>query len=183
MPFAAVFAIAFAWGFAEATLFFVVVDVFLSLLIVWRGWRVALMAGLAAALGAVPGAVLLLAWSAHEPASLLHFLERLPSIDAAMIETAARALAGDWFSAILAGAFSGVPYKVFAAQVWPAGIGTLDFLLATIPLRLARYVSLVALAGGIDFVLRRWLGGTARITILCGAWAIFYAIYWSTFPG
>ncbi len=177
------FAVAFIWGFAEATLFFVVADVLLSFLVVWRGWKVALMAALAAALGAVPGGVLMLAWSAHDPVGLLSFLEHLPSIDAAMIETAGRALAGDWFSAILAGAFTGVPYKVFAAQVWPAGISTLAFLLATIPLRLARYLTLVALVGGFDFVLRRWLGRPVRITILCGAWVLFYAIFWSTFPG
>ena len=116
MPFTA----AFVWGFAEATLFFIVADVFLSLLVVWRGWRVAFPAALAAAIGAVPGGALMLAWSAYDPAGLLAILQHLPAIDAAMIEAAGRKLAGDWFRAILAGAFSGVPYKVFAAQAWPA---------------------------------------------------------------
>jgi hypothetical protein len=175
-------AAAFVWGFAEATLFFVVADVFWSLLVVWRGWRVAIFAALAAALGAVPGGALMLAWSAYDPAGLLAVLEYFPSIDAAMIETAGRTLAGNWFSAILAGAFSGVPYKVFAAQIWPAGIGTLAFLLATMPLRLARYLAVVILVAGLDFVARRWLGRSVRITILCGAWILFYAIFWSTFP-
>jgi hypothetical protein len=178
MPIAA----AFLWGFAEATLFFVVADVLLSLLVVWRGFRVALLAALSAALGAVPGAVLMLVWSAHDPAELLGLLERLPSIDAAMIENAGEALAGNWFAAILAGAFSGVPYKVFAAQAWPAGIGTLAFLAATMPLRLARYLTVTACVAGIDFVLGKWLGRSVRITILCGAWILFYAIFWSTFP-
>jgi len=178
MPFAA----AFAWGFAEATLFFIVADVLLSLLVVWRGWRAALAAALAAALGAVPGGALMLAWSAYDPAGLAGLLERLPSIDGAMIGNAGKALAGNWFSAILAGAFSGVPYKVFAAQVWPAGISTLAFLLATVPLRLARYLTVTACAAGIDFVLGKWLGRPARITILCGAWILFYVIFWSTFP-
>jgi hypothetical protein len=178
MPIAA----AFFWGFAEATLFFIVADVLLSLLVVWRGWQVALPAALAAALGAVPGGALMLAWSAQNPAGLLAVLERLPSIDAAMIATAGEALAGNWFSAILAGAFSGVPFKVFAAQAWPAGIGTLAFLLATVPLRLVRYLAVVTVVGGIDFVLCKWLGRPARITILCGAWTVFYAIFWSTFP-
>ncbi|HSG94846.1 MAG TPA: hypothetical protein VLA28_04965 [Afifellaceae bacterium] len=173
---------AFLWGFAEATLFFIVTDVLLTLLVVWRGFRVALLAALAAALGAVPGGALMLTWSAYDPAGLFAVLERLPSINAAMIENAGMALAGDWFAAILAGAFSGVPYKVFAAQVWPAGIGTLAFLLATVPLRLARYLALVMMVGGIDAVLRCWLGRHIRITILCGTWVLFYAIFWSTFP-
>ena len=140
---------AFAWGFAEATLFFIVADVFLSLLVVWRGFRVAFFAALAAALGAVPGGVLMLFWSANDPAGLLSVLERLPSIDAAMIANAGEALAGNWFGAILAGAFSGLPYKVFAAQVWPAGISTLAFLLATVPLRLVRYLAVIILLPGL----------------------------------
>ena len=176
------YAVAFVWGFAKATVFFVVADVFLSLLVVWRGWRVALMAAVAAALGAVPGGALMLFWSAHDPVGLLAVVERLPSIDAAMIENAGKALAGNWFAAILAGAFSGVPYKVFAAQAWPAGIGTLAFLAATVPLRLVRYLTVTACVAGIDFVLGNWLGRSVRITILCGAWALFYAIFWSTFP-
>ena len=178
MPIAA----AFVWGFAEATLFFIVADVFLSLLVVWRGWRIAFLAALAAALGAVPGGALMLLWSAHDPAGLLGVLERLPSIDAAMIGNAGQALAGDWFGAILAGAFSGVPYKVFAAQAWPAGIGTLAFLAATVPLRLVRYLGVVIIVAGLDFAARAWLGRSVRITILCGAWIVFYAIFWSTFP-
>ena len=52
-----------------------------------------------------------------------------------------------------------------------------------VPLRLARYLAVVALVGGFDFVLRRWLGQPARITILCSPWVLFYAIFWSTFPG
>ena len=178
MPIAA----AFIWGFAEATLFFIVADVFLSFLIVWRGWRVALVAALAAAFGAVPGGALMLAWSAYDPAGLVAVLARLPAIDAAMIERAGQTLAGDWFSVILAGAFSGVPYKVFAAQVWPAGIRTLEFLAATVPLRLARYLTVTACVAGIDFVLGKWFGRPVRITILCGVWILFYAIFSSTFP-
>lgn len=178
MPIAA----AFIWGLAEATLFFIVADVFLSLLVIWRGWRVAFFAALAAALGAVPGGALMLTWSAYDPAGLLSILERLPSVDAVMIKNAGEALAGDWFSAILAGAFSGVPYKVFAAQVWPAGIGTAAFLAATVPLRLARYFTVTACVAGIDFVLGKWLGLPIRITVLCGVWILFYAIFWSTFP-
>jgi len=178
MPIAA----AFVWGFAEATLFFIVADVFLSLLVVWRGWRLAFFAALAAALGAVPGGALMLAWSAHDPAGLLGVLAYLPAIDAAMIENAGEALAGGWFGAILAGAFSGVPYKVFAAQVWPAGISTLAFLAATVPLRLVRYLSVVIIVAGLDFAVRSWLGRSVRITILCGGWVLFYAIFWSTFP-
>ncbi|MDH3194893.1 MAG: hypothetical protein OEL78_01120 [Hyphomicrobiales bacterium] len=175
-------AAAFVWGFAEATLFFIVADVLLSLVVVWRGWRPASVAALAAALGAVPGGALILAWSAYDPAGMFAVLEHLPAIDAAMIGTAGQKLAGNWFSAILAGAFSGVPYKVFAAQVWPAGIGTLAFLATTVPLRLARYLTVTACVAGIDHVLGKWLSRSVRITILCGAWILFYAIFWSTFP-
>ncbi len=175
-------AAAFLWGLAEATLFLVVADVFLSLLVVWRGARVALAAALAAALGAVPGAAVMLVWSAYDPAGVLALLERLPAIDAAMIENAGQALAGNWFAAMLAGAFSGVPYKVFAAQAWPAGVGASAFLLATVPLRLARYVVAVVAVAGLDWTLRRRLGRSVRVAILGSVWSLFYAIFWSTFP-
>ena len=71
-----------------------------------------------------------------------------------------------------------MPYKVFAAQVWPAGISTLAFLLATVLLRLARYLTVTACVAGIDFVLGNWLGRRSRLIILAVAWIVFYAVFW-----
>ena len=71
MPFAA----AFAWGFAEATLFFVVPDVWLTLIAVRRGLRPALVACGWALAGALAGGLAMYAWGAFDTATAREALE------------------------------------------------------------------------------------------------------------
>jgi len=56
---------AFLWGFAEATLFFIVPDVLLTLLAVRFGWRRAIMPLLFCLSGAVVGGAVFFGASAH----------------------------------------------------------------------------------------------------------------------
>ena len=61
-------ALLFAWGFAEATVFFIVADVAVSWTAIFRGAKAGLFAALAAALGAIPGLALLYGWAAKNGA-------------------------------------------------------------------------------------------------------------------
>lgn len=80
-----VMAAAAAWGFAEATLFFIVPDVLLSIIIVRRGRRVAWIATVWAIAGAVVGGALMYCWSAQNASGVIALLDRLPAISPAMI--------------------------------------------------------------------------------------------------
>jgi membrane protein YqaA with SNARE-associated domain len=71
-------ALLFAWGFAEATVFFVVCDVAVSWIAVRRGLRSGVVAALVAAAGAVLGIVLLHGWALRDPAAALALVDGCP---------------------------------------------------------------------------------------------------------
>ena len=72
--------LAFLWGCAEATLFFIVPDVLLTLIAIVRPERV-WRACFAAALGALVGSVILFAWAHFSPKPTMDALLALPAID------------------------------------------------------------------------------------------------------
>ena len=81
----------FAWGFAEATLFFIIPDVIIG----WAalsGWRSGLRMLLAAISGALAGGLVLYAVATARPAAALAAVEAVPFVHHAMIER----VAGDY---------------------------------------------------------------------------------------
>jgi membrane protein YqaA with SNARE-associated domain len=130
--------LAIAWGLAEATVFFVVPDVWISRLALSS--RRAAVRGCALALvGALVGGVLLyLAGGRHE-AALLALFDRLPAISpglAAHVRAQLQDLGG---LGLLAGGFSGAPYKLYAAQASSAGLGLPMFIVGSVIARGARF--------------------------------------------
>ncbi|MDH3228846.1 MAG: hypothetical protein OEN55_03530 [Alphaproteobacteria bacterium] len=175
--------IAGIWGFAEATLFFVVPDVWLTLIAVRRGLVPAFMACGWALAGALVGGLAMYSWGAFDPATAREALEMLPAIDRDMIDGVRSALRDDGAVAVFFGPLKGVPYKIYAVEGSAAGVGLAAFLAVSVPARLLRFVLLAVIAN----VLSRWvLGRTGPwipTALLLGAWAVFYAVYLSVMPG
>lgn len=73
-----------AWGFAEATLFFLVPDVLITWLAV-RRLRDGLWGSLAATVGALCGGLLMYAWGSHDAPGALTALDHVPAINAEML--------------------------------------------------------------------------------------------------
>jgi membrane protein YqaA with SNARE-associated domain len=176
-------AIALAWGAAEATLFFIVPDVLLSATAVVRGRRRALIAIVWVVVGAVAGGVLMYAWGRGDSKGVQSALDLVPAISLDMIGQARAAFDRRHVWAMLDGAFSGVPYKVYAATASSAGIGAPTFLIASIPARAARFIVVVLVAAWIDVRLRSRLDQRQRLTVLALVWIVFYATYFSIVPG
>ncbi|MEX1205401.1 MAG: hypothetical protein WEB85_09145 [Dongiaceae bacterium] len=170
------------WGFAEATLFFIVPDVPLTTVATWRGRRAALVACAYAVAGAVAGGAVIYVWAAHDQAAVLAALDRIPAIAPGMIEDARNDLARFGLGALPIGAFSGVPYKIYAAVAGADGIEPLRFLAVSIPVRAARFLAAVLAASWIDRRLRRRFSLRARLALLGGFWVLFYAAYFAALP-
>ena len=92
-----------------------------------------------------------------------------------MIASAGPALAEHPFAALLAAAFSGVPYKVFAAAAAGAGISAPVFVVMTIGARTPRFLAVVAATVVIDRLAANWLDLRTRSLILAAVWIAFYA--------
>ena len=175
-------ALAALWGFAEATLFVIVPDVLLTGIAVRRGRSTALAATAWTIAGAVAGGALMYGWGMRDPAGGAAMLDRLPAIAPAMIAGVGADLERDGLPAMAIGAFSGVPYKIYAVMAPGAGIGLAAFLIASVPFRALRFVVVVFVADGLNRLLAGRLSARRRMALLAAFWLLFYSGYFALMP-
>jgi membrane protein YqaA with SNARE-associated domain len=173
--------IAAAWGFAEATLFFIVPDVLLTWLAL-QSQRLAWIATAAAAAGALVGGSLMYAWGAHDTDRAVATLDRVPAIGPDMIASVERSLRRHGAAAMFAGPISGTPYKLYAVQSGAIGVGLPKFLLISIPARVLRFAGLVLLTSFLSRALGGRIGTWGLRGMHVGVWAVFYVWYFATMP-
>ena len=171
--------LSFLWGLAEATLFFIVPDVLLSLVAVFSLRRASRHIAAAVAGAAAGGAVMFL-WAQGNPESARAAVKKVPFVTEAMF---ARVDAGFQKSGMLAvylGPMTGTPYKIYALAA-PNFTRLTPFVFATIPARGWRFI-LVSLfsAAGAGVLRRRVNPSPARLACWHAlAWTAFYAFYWT----
>jgi len=167
------------WSAAEAAIFFIVADVPISWIAVRSGTKAALLAAIVAALASVAGAAAVLFWAGHDAAGAAATMAALPGIDPALIREAASAYHGGPL-ALLAGSFSGTPFKLFALEA--AREHSIAFLLLAPLVRLPRFLAIALFVGGISRLLERRMTGRQRLSLLLVLWVAFYAWYFSVMP-
>ena len=173
------FALGLAWGFAEATLFYVIPDIIIG----WAalsGRRAGLKMIVAAITGAVVGGLLLYSFAARHPAEARAAVDAVPFVRAAMLETVAGDYSKDGPAAVLRGPGTGIPYKVYAVLAPPV-TGPVSFALLSIPARLERFLPTWLIFTLLGHFFRHWIANNPRAAglVFVGVWAIGYAVYWS----
>jgi membrane protein YqaA with SNARE-associated domain len=167
------------WALAEASLFFIVADVPISAIGLKYGVKRALLAALVATLAAAVGGEIVLAWSAADPEGSRAALAQVPAITPAVIDRAAADYARGGTLAMLAAAFRGVPYKLYAHAAGIAGSGAASFFLASCIARLPRFALVAVVFGWLGDALRpRFSSRVIAITGLVG-WTSFYLLYFA----
>ncbi|TLP73258.1 hypothetical protein [Nesterenkonia sphaerica] len=146
--------VAAVWGFAEATFFFVVPDVWTS----WLGLRRP-RRGLSTACSALGGALLGGAvtwrWARSVSAeSSRAALIRVPAISAGMVEHVEQEVTASGHRALLRGPTRGVPYKLYARASGLQHKSLLNFLAWSVPGRLIRFMTVTLLTAGIARLIR-----------------------------
>lgn len=169
--------IAAAWGFAEATFFFIVPDVFTSRVVLEsprRGWRACAWA----VGGALVGGALVFALTRRGfGPQLAAWFTFLPGISPALEPKAAAMLAQHGAGAFFIGAASGIPYKLFAAETAQQGMPFMAFALVSAAARLARFAVVTGLAMAVGATLFRKCSVRTKLAVHAFAWALFYAGY------
>ncbi len=171
--------VALLWGFAEATLFFIVPDVWLTLLAL-KGTRRAIIGSFYAALGALIGGSIIYLWGRMDPNTALAVMDMVPAISQGLIERVRGELSSMGLLALFVGPFSGAPYKLYAVLSGAMGVPLILFALISIPARLIRFVLLSVVAGAIARRVPLSAGQKALITL--SLWAVFYAFFFALMP-
>jgi membrane protein YqaA with SNARE-associated domain len=164
------------WGFAEATLFFIVPDVFLTFLAI-RGVRVGLLGCAAAVVGALIGGVIMYRWGARDQDGAQAVLKRLPAINAGEVSRVREHVERSGFGALFLGPMTGTPYKIYAVEAGGRGLSLPAFLLVSVPARGTRFVAVTLVAiwlahGPLD----AWTAGS-QYALAAAFWLVFYAFF------
>lgn len=146
-------ALAFMWGAAEASFFFLVPDIFLSWVAMKAPRRVGVHLALAIS-GALLAGWLMFAWASRSTLAR-EFVAAVPRVSAAMFDQADDDLRRHGALGTVVGPARGVPYKVYAVQAPSHGISASAFLAASVPARMWRMLTTVLAFAAVGFVLRR----------------------------
>jgi membrane protein YqaA with SNARE-associated domain len=178
----AALALAFAWGLVEATFFFIVPDVLLTL-IACRAIKPALKATVASLAGALAGGTMMYIFGARDAEAARTFLDHVPAINAALIAEVAGQISDSGLLAVLIGPLKGIPYKIYAVEWGALGGSFIAFLLISIPARYIRFVLATLAARGIARLIEPLTDHRAAIetSILTIIWVGFYSFYFGRF--
>jgi membrane protein YqaA with SNARE-associated domain len=169
--------IAFVWGLAEATFFFVVPDVFITRLALRSPWRRVLLACGCALAGALIGGTLLWFAAQNDAApALLRTFARLPGINRDLVVETGFALHEHGNKAMFTGGLIGQPYKLFAVHAAAQQVPLMGFLLFSAAARLMRFVLTAAIARLAAFGLHRW-PESKLLRAHTLVWLCFYTVY------
>lgn len=166
--------LAFIWGVAEATFFFIVPDVAVGASALFRPRRAMAAAGAAIA-GALVGGLILYGVAAALGFELRDTIERVPGIPPEMVACAQSELAEHGGAALVLAPFSGTPYKIYAAEWAMRGWGLPALLAWTVPARAIRIVPVAVVTALVGMWGRKWLMRRS------GLWLVGYGLIWTVF--
>jgi membrane protein YqaA with SNARE-associated domain len=168
---------ALLWGFAEATLFFLIPDMLLTIAALRFGWRRALTLCPLAALGAVIGGLVMWHWGAHDVAGARQALLRVPAIGPDLLARVQLEIGQGWALHLIKGPLTGTPYKIYAVEAGAGGINPVVFALVSFLARLPRFIATTLAAAAMQTVLKRSGLRLSPYAVLAAAWLLNYVIY------
>lgn len=163
--------VAFLWGLAEGTLFFIVPDVYIVLVALFH-WRMGLLAMLASVAGSMVGGALMYGLAAQNGAAMVALLVRIPLISPSMVRAVAGRMQADGLLAMVNGPLQGIPYKVYATQAGRGALPFLPFLFLTIPARLERLLPAVLAGAVFGTTFQKFIQNHTRLAI--GVYALLW---------
>src|SRR5579864_8200172 len=143
----------FAWGFAEATLFFIVPDVLLTLIALFS-FRLSARVLACILLGALAGGAIMFYLGAKDPVQARQVVLRVPFVSQAMFDKTRQSFQRDGIWALTKGPGNGIPYKVYCVQASKHS-GLLLFLLVSLLARLERFALFWLIAGAMGSLFRK----------------------------
>lgn len=167
--------LAFLWGFAEATLFFIVPDVLLSL-VGLQNLRKGTIAAIYALFGAVLGGIAMFVWGMWQLERIVVVLDSIPAIRPKDLTLVHDTLHQNGIRTILLGPLLGIPYKIYAAYAHQI-TSILPFILISFPARIVRFLIMATAAPALLNRLFPSLSHKHRSRVMLTFWLLFYTGY------
>lgn len=172
--------ISFAWGFAEATVFFIIPDVYITFIILFN-LKAGMYAFFWSIIGSIAGgSILYILYTLHF--NVANILLQIPGITSTMIQHTISLFQNGEFQDYSAIPFSGIPYKAYAYSAAVNNTPFAFFILWTILARLIRLASPIIISMLIHTISVQSIRKYFQFwTLLFGIiWFIFYLWYFFT---
>jgi membrane protein YqaA with SNARE-associated domain len=163
------------WGFSEATLFFIVPDVWLSI-VARDNLKKGLIACFYSLLGALVGGAILFVFALYDFNTVSGVIEAVPAINQDMLSRVHSELTEQGLIAVIMGPLSGTPYKIYVINAANFDFSLWWFLLISIPARLIRFMLVTILSYFLSQLISRKTNLSPLIVIL-SIWSLFYLGY------
>jgi len=169
-----------AWGIAEATFFFIVPDVLLTLAALRFGWRSGLKLGAVAAACASLAGGLMWLWGHHDIGAARYAMLQVPAVGRDLLGRAQRETGQEWPLHLMLGAMTGVPYKLYAIEAGGRHINIAAFVAMSSIARFIRFALTIAIAVASQAAARRmrqpgWIYPGWGIAWLC-VYTVYFAL-------
>jgi membrane protein YqaA with SNARE-associated domain len=179
---AALLALALLWGFGEASVFFVVPDVVISLIALQYGWRAGGLAILSAVFGAILGGIAVYYWGKFDISGARAFFDGLPAIAPSTIARAGHEISqADFGLLMFKGSLTGVPFKLYASEAGASGVSLFAFVILTPLVRFPRF-AIAALVAGLAHHYSPRILRAHKFKLLGLFWIVFYGLFWTFAP-
>jgi len=170
-------AIAFLWGFAEATVFFIIPDVYITFVFLFSV-RSGFIAIIWSIIGSIAGAVCiyLLHMLSYNYASVLVMI---PGITLKMITHGLQLFRQDVFPGFSTVPFSGIPYKIYVYSAARFSVPFYLFVVWTVIARIIRYAFPISVILIIQKFCKKNIKKHIRFWLLLffAVWILFYTWY------
>jgi membrane protein YqaA with SNARE-associated domain len=167
--------IAPVWGFAEATFFFIVPDVWISILAL-SSLHEGIVACIYSLVGAILGGIIMYRRGKVDLKAANDFMVRIPAIRPRDIQQVQTSLQKSGVIAILFGPLLGIPYKIYAANS-SAVISLLSLILISVPARVIRFLLVAFIANALSNGMLSHFSHVQKIEIMLAFWAVTYSFY------
>lgn len=174
--------LALGWGFSEATFFFLVPDILLSVLALRSLWA-SILASFMSLAGALAGGIAMYSFGYISPVKARRFLCRVPGIKPTLLASVSAQLDANGLRSVLWGPTKGIPYKIFAVE-WGARRGSLlGFILISLPARWIRFALSCVATSAVTKIIEPVTQRRAQLELsgLGAFWVILYALYFLRF--
>jgi membrane protein YqaA with SNARE-associated domain len=167
------------WGFAEATMFFVVPDLIVTLAALFS-FRHAVKQFVVVVVGSIVGGLIMYFLSVGYPGQMIKLVGAVPFVRSTMFDTVRSDFTTDGIWALCKGPLSGIPYKVYAIEA-PAYVSPVSFMLVSIPARFERLIVSCAIFTVLGSLFKRLRPQRPSLAlgIFVIYWGIVYGFYWT----
>jgi len=173
--------ISFLWGLLEATVFFLVPDIWLSREAIFS-LRRALFSICFAVLGALIGGAIIYYFANLNAEQIGSLLDNIPGISPdLMAKPEAQISDIGFFSSLLNGMLTGIPYKIYAYQAALQNIPFYLFIVFSTVARSARFMTVTFFVWTINAALKNRCSLRIRLWLHAICWGVFYILYFYIF--